>query len=110
MSTFSNLKKTILTNLQEILKHFFACPLFQILKKVSLKISKKPSAIFFLIPFFKHLQKVYLQILRNSVLFVPIFKYSKKYTYKSERNLGKFFAYPLFQILKKRILTNLKET
>ena len=51
---FSSIKKSKLTNLQKTLHNFFACPLFQILKKVNLQTLKKPRTNFLLVCFFKY--------------------------------------------------------
>ena len=48
---FSSIKKSKLTNLQKTLHNFFACPRFQILKKVYLQILKKSRTIFQLLSF-----------------------------------------------------------
>ena len=54
---FLNIQKSILTSLKNTWNNFYAHTLFKILKKAYLQISKIPGTIFLLIPFFKYLEK-----------------------------------------------------
>ena len=54
---FLNIQKSILTSLKNTWNNFYTHTLFKILKKAYLQISKIPGTIFLLIPFFKYLEK-----------------------------------------------------
>ena len=81
-SPFSNIKKSILTNL------------------------KIPGTVFLLIPFFIYSKKhtYESQNALHNFLLIPFFKYSKKHTYESQNTWHSFCAHPLFQILQKEYL------
>ena len=70
---------------------------------------KIPRNIFSLSPF-QIFKTVYLQIWKYLGKFFAhtLFKYLKKYIYKSLNNLTKFFAYSTFQIFNRGILANVK--
>ena len=84
-----NIEKSKLKNFKKTEHNFFASPVFQILTKVYLRTLKRTSTIFLLASFSKKF---------------------KKYAYKSEKNLAKFFWFYALTNIKKGILTNLKAT
>ena len=85
---FSNIKRSILTNLEKALDKFIADHLFQILSKVYLQTLKKPVQ-FFAYHLLQILKKVCLQILK--------------------KHLAQYCADQLFQILKKADIQILKK-